>query len=236
MWLASNLCRRTGARRKIPYFSYYREDYKGFKYINEIVMGSLDNRLRKKWQDYGGKLATVAEHSFYEVFDALFEGTSLMLIRKPGKFSKIYVNQKLDADEMNEIYIPAEKISRHGIQPDCIIRNNDTGKEIYVEIKRQDGWVEGKKRSAGRGNAHERFCKYFTPGLLKLMRKEGNIDEPNLPFWIVFQGDITRDICHVREIRFWFDGNRENVTFWRNTHDAKPLIDHFISKILPLLE
>lgn len=199
-------------------------------------MGSLENRLRKKWQDYGGKLATSAEKSFYEVFDALFDGTPLVLIRKPNKFYKIYINQKLDADELKAIYVPPNKIIRHGIQPDCIIRNNDTGKEIYVEIKRQDGWVEGKKRSAGRGNAHERFCKYFTPGLLKLMRNESHIAEPNLPFWIVFQGDITRDICRVREIRFWFDGNEENVTFWRNIHDPKPLIDHFLNHILPLLE
>ncbi len=199
-------------------------------------MGSLDNRLRKKWQDYGGKRATIAEYSFYEVFNALFKDTPLELIKKPNKFNKIYISQPLDAEEIKAIYVPAEKIVRHGIQPDCIIRNNDSGKEIYVEIKRQDGWVENKKRSAGRGNAHERFCKYFTPGLLKIMRQESNIAEPNLPFWIVFQGDITRDICHVREIRFWFDGNKANVTFWRNIHDPQSLIDHFFKYILPLLE
>ena len=31
----------------------------------------------------------------------------------------------------------------------------------------EDGWVEGKPRSAGRGNAHERSNTFFTPGLLK---------------------------------------------------------------------
>jgi hypothetical protein len=91
-------------------------------------------------------------------------------------------------------------IKKHGVFPDFAIDNKKTGKTIYVEVKRQDGWVENKKRSAGRGNAHERLCKYFTPGLLQILRKQGKIEEPNLPFWIIFQGDITRDPCRVREV------------------------------------
>ncbi|MFH0937914.1 MAG: MunI family type II restriction endonuclease [Planctomycetota bacterium] len=31
--------------------------------------------------------------------------------------------------------------------------------------------------SAGRGNAHERSCKYFTPGLLEMMRNQGSLVE-----------------------------------------------------------
>lgn len=127
-------------------------------------------------------------------------------------------------------------MKRHGITPDFAIRNNLNGKEIYVEIKRQDGWVENKRRYDGRGNAHERLCKYFTPGLLRLLRSESKIDSDKLPFWIVFQGDITRDICHVKEIRLWFDGNESNIFFWRDVKSPAPLIEHFITHILPLLE
>lgn len=199
-------------------------------------MGSLDNRLRRKWQDYGGHNATKAEHDFYDMFDELFKGSELELIRQPKKFDQIYVNVTLSDKELSEIYIPEQQITKHGIKPDGLIRNHKTGKEVYVEIKRQDGWVENKLRSAGRGNAHERLCKYFTPGLLNLMRKESGIPDPLYPFWIVFQGDITRDICRVREIRFWFDGNDANVTFWRDTTDPQPLINHFFEHILPLLE
>ncbi len=198
-------------------------------------MGSLDNRLRKKWQDYGGRFATTAEHLFYDVFDALFEGTDLVLVRQPQKFNKIYVDVELDPVELSQIYTPSKPVTKHGIKPDCLIRNNVTGKEIYVEIKRQDGWVENKQRSAGRGNAHERLCKYFTPGLLRLMREESKITD-SYPFWIVFQGDITRDICRVKEIRFWFDGRKENVMFWRDTTNPNPIIEHFFQYILPLLE
>lgn len=199
-------------------------------------MGSIANRLRKKWQGYSGHHATIAEHSFFDVFHNLFEGTELEIITQPQKFNKIYVNVELEEEERSQIYVPSVCITRHGIKPDCLIRNNITGKEIYIEIKRQDGWVEGKPRSAGRGNAHERLCKYFTPGLLELMRKESGINAPNYPFWIIFQGDITRDICRVKEIRFWFNGNKQNVTFWRNVNDPFPIVEHFFSYILPLLE
>lgn len=145
------------------------------------------------------------------------------------------MNVELDKEELEQIYIPNVPITKHGIKPDCLIRNDATKKEIYVEIKRQDGWVENKPRSAGRGNAHERLCKYFTPGLLRLMSTTSKITAA-YPFWIVFQGDITRDICRVKEIRFWFDGHKENLTFWRDTSDPSPIINHFFDYILPLLE
>lgn len=199
-------------------------------------MGSEANRLRRKWQTYGGKKATRAEHNFFDVFNDLFKDTDYEVVSQPKDFDNIYVKVPLDKKELSEIYVPREPITKHGIKPDCLIRNKVTGKTIYIELKRQDGWVEGKDRSAGRGNAHERLCKYFTPGLLKLLRGKSKIKSPNLPFWIVFQGDITRDICRVREIRFWFDGNDTNVFFWRNTRDAKPLVEHFLNKIVPLLD
>lgn len=173
----------------------------------------MDNRLRKKWQDYGGHKATAAEHNFHEVFNELFSETEYELVTQPKKFNKLYVDVELSEQEIKEIYVPEEEITTHGIKPDCLIRNNATGKEIYVELKRQDGWVEGKNRAAGRGNAHERLCKYFTPGLLTTLKRESRIEGGALPFWIVFQGDITRDICRVREIRFWFRGNDTNVFF-----------------------
>lgn len=199
-------------------------------------MGSLDNRFRRKWQDYGGSKAAIAEHSFVEVFTKLFNGTEYEILSKPTEFKKLYVDVELTDEEQAAIYIPEKRITMHGIQPDGAIRNTKTGKTIYIEIKRQDGWVEGKKRSAGRGNAHERLCKYFTPGLLSKLRTCGKIAEPNLPFWIVFQGDITRDPCRVREITYWFKDFKANYFFWRNTKNAEELIGHFETCIVPLLE
>ena len=199
-------------------------------------MGSFDNRFRRKWQDYSGNNASQAEHSFFDVFNKLFEGTEYRIISQPTCFKDLYVNVELSTEEQLSIYTPAEKITKHGIQPDSAIQNIRTGKIIFIEIKRQDGWVEGKERSAGRGNAHERLCKYFTPVLLNKLRATGNIESPNLPFWIVFQGDITRDPCRVREITYWFDTNKANFFFWRNSKEPLKLVEHFESYIAPLLE
>jgi hypothetical protein len=49
-------------------------------------MGSVDNRLRKKWQDYSGKNAGNAEKDFYETFIIIFKGTDLQIREKPKEF------------------------------------------------------------------------------------------------------------------------------------------------------
>ena len=190
-------------------------------------------RLRENWQTYSGGLAGIAEGDFEKMFSALFANTSYVLQAKPSEFKNICVGYPpLDRDK-DFIYDPGH-YTKHGISPDFSISNKDTSKCIYVEIKRQDGWVEGKPRSAGRGNAHERLCKYFTPGLIKILKKHSNIQN-SLPFWIVFRGDITRDPCRVREITLWFDEHSNHFFFWR-TDNPKSIIGHFINHIAPLLE
>lgn len=199
-------------------------------------MGSQDNRSRKKWQDYGGGSAAKAEHNFACLFSSVFQDTEYSIEPQPSYFKELYVDVTLEEDDLLQIYTPPIPIKRHGVHPDCLIRNNRTGKSILVELKRQDGWVENKPREAGRGNAHERLCKYFTPGLLREFRSFCHIDSNIYPFWVVFQGDITRDPCRVREITHWFDGNKANYFFWRDTKEADAIINHFKTYIVPILE
>lgn len=198
-------------------------------------MGKNELRKRAIWQDYSGGNAGAAEKSFFEVFTEYFKNTSFRIRRSPNEFNDIYFNVLLDKEVLKEIYTPELKKWRHGLFPDYAIDNIKTGKTLYVEVKRQDGWVEGKPRSAGRGNAHERSCKFFTPGLLKILREHGKLSEKVLPFWVVFQGDITRDPCRVREITFWYDEYSAHFFMWRNQKDANPLINHFNNKLKHLL-
>lgn len=199
-------------------------------------MASDHNRLRRKWQDYSGRKATVAEVSFYECFKKVFEGTEYSITPKPKDFQNIYVNVPLKPEDLSVIYNPAEPITRHGVVPDYGITNHKTGKTIYIEVKRQDGWVEDGKRSDGRGNAHERSCKFFTPGLLEILREKSKIEPPALPFWTVFQGNIARDPCRVREVTCWYDGYEEHFFFWRQSPNPELLFVHFDSFIAPLLD
>lgn len=200
-------------------------------------MGKKALSKRDIWQDYSGRNASKAESVFFKTFKEEFQNTHYSIIAKPQNFQKIYVDINLDSQTLSEIYSPKEIVNRHGIFPDYCLKNDKTNKILFVEVKRQDGWVEGKKRSAGRGNAHERSCKFFTPGLLKILRQEGKIlNENSLPFWTVFLGDITRDPCRVREVVCWYEGFKNHYFFWRDIENKKKIIDHFNLYLKPLLE
>ena len=198
-------------------------------------MGSDALRSRAVWQDYSGRNAGVAEKSFFDVFAHLFKDTEYLIRRRVREFSSIYVDVHLPDDVISQIYTPDQEIKFHGVAPDYAIENQETGKTLYVEVKRQDGWVEGKPRSAGRGNAHERSCKYFTPGLINVLREAGGISEPALPFWTVFQGDITRDPCRVREIKLWYADFDAHYFMWRDTTNPEPIAAHFEDRLKELI-
>ena len=199
-------------------------------------MGSEHNRLRSKWQDYSGSNASAAEVAFYNCFNEVFSDTEYEIRRSPKEFQNVYVEIELSEKVISEIYNPDNAVTRHGVVPDYAIDNKNTKKTLYVEVKRQDGWVEGGIRADGRGNAHERSCKFFTPGLLKILREKSGIVSPNLPFWTVFQGNITRDPCRVREITCWYEGAEAHFFFWRQSPNPEALFEHFENNLIDLLE
>lgn len=193
-------------------------------------MGKQELSKRLNWEKLSGEKAANAEQNLYNVFDAAFSGTKYILHRKPKHLKNLYANVNLNDNILAEIYNPKIDLTKTkwGISPDFAIENTETKKILFGEIKRQDGWVEDKQPSAGRGNAHERLCKLFTPGLLKAYRKVGKIDDQSiLPFWVVFEGDITRDPKRVREIAFWFDVYDKNYFMWRPNQSGALLVEHF---------
>lgn len=193
-------------------------------------MGKKELSKRLNWEKVSGAKAASAEQNLYKVFEAAFDGTVYKLHKKPKHLKNLYGSVMLPASVLLEIYNPKidYKTVKWGISPDFAIENTSTGKILFGEIKRQDGWVEGKDPSAGRGNAHERLCKLFTPGLLKTYRKIGKITDKNiLPFWVVFEGDITRDPKRVREVSFWFDKYDKNYFMWRPNDNGEKLVQHF---------
>lgn len=197
-------------------------------------MATKQLRERGVWQDFSGANAGVAERNFFDIFTEEFAGTEYRIRSKPREFKDIYSKVGLGQDVLDLIYNPDETWV-HGIIPDFAIDNMETKKTLYVEVKRQDGWVEGKPRSAGRGNAHERSNKLFTPGLMKIMRGHGGLGNDVLPFWVVFQGDIARDPKRVREITLWYGDEAAHFFMWSNAADGKAVINHFNNKLKHLL-
>lgn len=198
-------------------------------------MGSKVLRERGIWQDVSGANAGVAENRFYQIFLGEFVGTDYTIRPKPREFKDVYTKVQLSEERLALIYNPNETWV-HGVIPDFAIDNIKTGKTLYVEVKRQDGWVEGKSRKDGRGNAHERSNKFFTPGLMKLLRSQGKLGDDVLPFWVVFQGDIARDPKRVREIHFWYDDYVDHFFLWSDSADEQAVVNHFNNKLKHLLD
>lgn len=208
-------------------------------------MASNELRKRANWQTESGPggLAGIAEQDLYKAFDYAFEGTVYEITDHPTDLKHLYEYVKLLDETLSQIYCPDEATMKNaqkrgwGVSPDFAIRNKETGKTIFGEVKRQDGWVEGKDPSAGRGNAHERMCKLFTPGLMNAYREASHIYDPEiLPFWVVLEGDITRDPKRNREIAFWFDKYDKNYFMWRPNMTEKELIEHFEKYLKPYLD
>lgn len=200
---------------------------------------------RDNWQTESGPggLAGVAEQNLYEVFRRAFRGTEYEISEHPTDLKHLYEDVRLSEETISQIFNPDEATMRNaksrgwGVSPDFSIINTRTGKILFGEIKRQDGWVEGKDPSAGRGNAHERMCKLFTPGLIKAYRQIGGITDTSiLPFWVILEGDITRDPKRNREIAFWFDEYDKNFFMWRPNAGGDVLIEHFNRYLKPYLE
>ncbi|MEG0092091.1 MAG: MunI family type II restriction endonuclease [Oscillospiraceae bacterium] len=199
-------------------------------------MGKKALSGRDNWQTESGPggLAGTAEKNLYEVFNKAFEGTEYKISDHPKELKHLYEQVELSDDTNSKIFCPDDatmataKKRGWGVSPDFSITNTVTGKILFGEIKRQDGWVEGKMPSAGRGNAHERMCKLFSPGLIKAYREKGNIQSPEiLPFWVVLEGDITRDPKRNREIAFLFDEYDKNFFMWRPDETGEELVNHF---------
>lgn len=197
-------------------------------------MGTHALRKRKNWQTISGGKALDQEKLFKNAFLREFKKSNEFILRRnPQEFEHIYEKVKLSKQVEDAIYSPGRTWT-HGISIDFAIENKKTKKTLYIEVKRQDGWVEGKPSSAGRGNAHERSSKFFAPGLVKILREKGKLGNDVLPFWVVFAGDIARDPKRVREITFWYNGFPDHFFMWMYP-DEKLLIDHFNNKLKHLL-
>ena len=191
---------------------------------------------RGNWQSEsgpGGKAGT-AERNLISVFEKAFEGTEYVISNHPKDFKHLYENVILSEETLSQIYNPDEETMAKarqrgwGVSPDFSITNTRTGKTIFGEIKRQDGWVEGGKPSDGRGNVHERMCKLFTPGLMRVYREKSKITDLSvLPFWVVLEGDITRDPKRNREMAYWFAEYDKNYFMWKPGANGQVLVDHF---------
>ena len=199
-------------------------------------MATKELSMRTNWQTLNNMKALGTEDLFHKTFQFALDTVSpnkFLVDKHPSEFGDIYSNYTLPQDTLNKIYDVDVSKKSWGISMDFAIRNLQNGKILFGEIKRQDGWVETTNMQAGRGNAHERCCKYFTPGLMKILRQTSKISSKEiLPFWIIFVGDITRDPRRNREIAFWFQEYTSNYYMWRDTSNVDDILNFFENNLL----
>lgn len=175
-------------------------------------MGREHLASRDIWQDYASQQGERREHHFAATMREHLSGAEWHAERKPR--------------DLRGIYGTYDTGSPHGIVPDYVIRNRSTSRAIFVEVKRQND----------AGNAHERACKYFAPGIIQSARDIARVPEGVLPFWWVFTDGLTTSEKYVREIQHWFRGVEGHLLLWDSFPDGAALTEHFDQHIRPLLD
>ena len=170
------------------------------------LMGREHLANRDNWQRESSIRGNEAERAFDAIMRLYCIGTEFVYVSKPR--------------DLREIYGRA-----HGIIPEAVIRSTKTNRAVYVEIKRQ--------RDAG--NAHERVCKYFAPGIIASTREIANQPADVIPFWWIFTNGIAVAPRYVQEITHWFKGVEGNLLLWQDIQDYEPVVAHFERHIRPML-
>lgn len=161
---------------------------------------------RDKWQDKANLGGLSREETAKKILATyLLSEPIYTVIEKPQHLRHIYDN-------------------KWGICPDFSIENTLTGKIAFFETKRQ----------GTQGNAHERACKYFAPGIERICTAIAGFDRP---FFFIFMNGLTQDPKKRAEITAWFDapGYEDRVLLWEN-RDIHKLIAWFEGVIRRCLE
>ncbi len=118
-----------------------------------------------------------------------------------------------------------EKRSECGPEPDLMIRNKQTGKMHFVEVKNQ----------GGKGNAHERCAKYAT-GILAHMKRKMNVTHH--PVSYIFGGTMLTKRKYNLELKTCYsDFAPGHLVLLNNpTSNREIILNWFNSVVKPLLE
>ena len=170
---------------------------------------------RPNWQGTSAARGHGAEDAFTVIMQMHLRGSSIEAVYKPNDLAGIYGQRRGPDDRMRP----------HGVRPEFAVRNRETDRAVYVEIKRQ----------RASGNAHERACKYLMPGIVASAQPIANQPAGVLPFWLIFTNGIATNPNYRQEIMHWFRGIERHVLLWENVRDVAAVTDHFDQHIRPLL-
>ena len=174
--------------------------------------------IRDNWQANANKDGSASERGFHSMMKSMFQIPAFSVYKITDKPSNL-----------KALYGTPEQQKKWGIKPDASIANTKTGRTVFVEVKRQNP----------RGNAHERACKYFAPGIVAAGRRAGKIGEDDFPFFMVFTNGLKSDERYASEIAFWFSDPKnpkmkDHFLLW--DFDPGALWEFFHKKIRPVID
>lgn len=92
-------------------------------------------------------------------------------------------------NDLMAIFATREDGGRLGMKPDFSITSKQTGRKLFVEIKKQ----------RDRGNADERACRQYTVGFYDLMKKEFGYDYH--PFVTIFCESLATNRRYTEKVK-----------------------------------
>ena len=198
--------------------------------------------IRSNWQLIANQSGNKHEATLFEALKSVLPTDQYEIIRKPDWFGQPYLeyahsvsplvkpDQPQDGDvwydetskqfmrqsfrRQGDITLSVVSPVKETFVPDIGIEHLQTGRKYIMECKYQKA----------EGNAHERACKYMTPGLIAIV--QAKLGANYHPIGYAFDGGIARDAGYRREILtfagptlsphvfFWIDQTPESVHQW----------------------
>ena len=168
---------------------------------------------RENWQANASRRGLASEAKIFRVLQSAFAELPGLDAYRAEKNTKLLRN----------IHGPNKQ---WGVRPDAAVTNTETGRTAFVEVKRQNPM----------GNAHERACKYLTPGMVAAGREKGDIRENDFPFFLIFTNGLAANERYGSEIAFWFSNSPLENHFLLWSGDPGELLDFFLEKIRPVID
>lgn len=168
--------------------------------------------LRDNWQAEANQRGRTSESKFDDVMSQIFATEG---------FDHYVLHRKVR--HLKRLYGPH---NRWGVVPDSAVENTRTNRTVFVEVKRQ--------RAAG--NAHERACKFFAPGLVTKAQEVGNIRPEHYPFFWIFTNGMVESEKYRSEISFWFNSPKSKSHYFLWDKMPLQLLDFFQNNMRPVLD
>lgn len=197
---------------------------------------------RPNWQLQANKGGAKSESRVFRGIKGNLNPKEFEVVNKPNWFNTPFLELRHSLEPMIKPENP--KIGDEWCENGVFYRLTAKGKrrigETFVadvgiiHLASNRRFIIEVKKQGNKGNAHERACKYMTPGMIEYLKTKMNIEY--YPVGFVFTGLIAETEKYRREITFLLGRQlKSHVLFWKKDMELDDLAEWFESTVRPLL-